>query len=90
MSANEAETPILPAHADARRRRDVLEPAAAQVPPELVAADLADEVDVRQAVAIDVGDRDAVAMVVVRRLVLLPASSTIWWPKVMPLSASGR
>ena len=37
--------------------------------PELVAADLVDEIDVEQAVAVDVGDRQAVAVVVVRRLV---------------------
>ena len=43
--------------------------AAAEVPPQLIAADLADEVDVEQAVAVDVRDRDAVAVVVVRRLV---------------------
>ena len=59
----------LPGDRHAGRRGDVLELAAAQIPPELVAADLADEVDVGQAVAVDVGDRDAVAVIVVRRLV---------------------
>ena len=59
-------------HADAGRCRDVLEPAAAEIPPELVAADLVDEVDVESAVAVDVGDRDAVAVIVVRGLVGLP------------------
>ena len=56
-------------HRDAGRRRDVLKLAAAGVLPQLVAADLVDEVDVGQAVAVDVRDRDAVAVVVVRRLV---------------------
>ena len=37
----------------------------------MVAADLVDEVDVGEAVAIDVGDRQAVAVIVVRRLVRL-------------------
>ena len=54
---------------DARRRGDVLELAAAEVLPELVAADLVHEVDVEAAVAIDVGDREPVAVVVVHRLV---------------------
>ena len=42
---------------------------AAGVSPELVAADLIDEVDVRQPVSVDVRDRQAVAVIVVRRLV---------------------
>ena len=49
MSANEAVTPIWSASADAGRARDVLELAAAEVLPELVAADLVDEVDVETA-----------------------------------------
>ncbi len=71
MSANEAETPTLSGDRHAGRRGDVLEPAAAGVLPELVAANLVDEVDVGQAVAVDVRDRHAVAMIVVRRLVRL-------------------
>ena len=42
-----------------------------EVLPELVAAELVDEVDVGQAVAVHVRDRDAVAVVVVDRLVVL-------------------
>ena len=55
---------------DARLFRDRREPAAAGVLPELVAADLVDEVDVGQAVAVDVGDREARAVVVVHGLVV--------------------
>ena len=69
MSANDAVTLDLVRHRHAGRRRDVLEPAAAGVPPELVAADLVDEIDVGEAVAVDVGDGQAVAVIVVRRLV---------------------
>ena len=54
---------------DAGVLRDVRKPAAAEILPELVAADLIGEVDVRQAVAVHVGDGDAVAVVVVHRLV---------------------
>ncbi len=53
----------------AGRRGDVLESAAAKVPGELVAADLVDEVHVEPPIAVDVGDRHAGAVVVVRRLV---------------------
>ena len=53
----------------AGRRGDVLEAAAAEIPPQLVAAHLADEVDVGAAVAVDVGNRDPGAVIVVRRLV---------------------
>ncbi len=56
----------------ARFLRDVPEPAVAEVLPELVAADLVDEVDVREAVPIHVGRRDPVAVVVVDGLVGLP------------------
>ena len=56
-------------HRHAGRGGDVLELAAAGVLPELIAADLVDEVDVGEAVAVDVGDREAVAVIVVRRLV---------------------
>ena len=55
----------------ARLGSDVLESAAAGIPPELVAADLVDEVDVRQPISIDIRYRQAVAMVVVRGLVRL-------------------
>ena len=58
-------------HRDTGRGGDVLEPAAADILPELVAAHLVDEVDVGEAVAIDVRNRQAVAMIVVRRLVRL-------------------
>ena len=71
MSANDAETPTLSGDRHAGRGRDVLELAAAGILPELVAADLVDEVDVGEAVAIDVRDREAVAVIVVRRLVRL-------------------
>ena len=62
-------------HADLARNRhaggsrDVLELSATDVLPELVAADLVDEVDVSQAVPIDIGDGEAVAVIVVSRLV---------------------
>ena len=49
--------------------RDVLEPAAAEVSPELVAAHLVDEVDVQPAVRVDVGHRQTVAVIVVNRFV---------------------
>ena len=54
---------------DAGGRGDVLELAAADVLPQLVAADLVRKVDVQEAVAVDVGDREAVAVVVVHGLV---------------------
>ena len=70
MSANEAETPTVPATAT---------PAAAVMSSKLAAAErcfqswfaaeLVDEVDVGQPVAVHVGDRQAVAVVVVHRLV---------------------
>ena len=72
MSANEADDADPAGHRDAGLRGDVLELAAAEVLPELVAADLVDEVDVGQAVAVDVRHRDAVAVIVVDRLVVLP------------------
>ena len=56
-------------HAHAGRGRDVLEPAAAEIPPELVPADLVHEIDVGASVAVDVRHREAVAVVVVHRLV---------------------
>ena len=56
---------------DARLLRDVPEPASAQILPQLVAADLVDEVDVVQTVAVDVRHGDAVAVIVVDRLVVL-------------------
>ncbi len=52
--------------------RDVLEPAAAEVAPELAAADLIDEVDVESSVTIHVGNRHAGAVVVVHGLVRAP------------------
>ena len=52
-------------------RRDVLKLAAAEIFPEFVAADLVDEIDVGQAVTVDVGDRETVAVVVVHGLVCL-------------------
>ena len=57
---------------DAGRCRDVLEPAAAGVPPELIASDLVDEVEIGASIAVDVGDRQAVAVIVVSGLVGLP------------------
>ena len=69
MSANEADTPTLPGDTDTRGAGDVLELAAAEISPELIAADLADEVDVGAAVTIDIGNRDPVAVVVVRGFV---------------------
>ena len=65
-------------HADAaldghaRRLGDVAKFPVAEILPELVAAELADEVDVGEAVSVDVGDDDSVAMVVVIGLVELP------------------
>src|SRR5712692_4976838 len=56
---------------DAGLLGDVRELAVAEVPPELVAAELVDEVNVEQAVAVDIGHRDAVSVVVVVRLVVL-------------------
>ena len=61
-----------PCDRHAGRRRDVFEAPAAEVPPQLIAARLADEIEVQQAVAVYVRDGDAVAMVVVRRLVGTP------------------
>ena len=69
MSANDAVTPMRSAQRDARFLRDVPELAAAEVLPELVAAELVHEVDVVEAVAVDVRDGDAVSVVVVHRLV---------------------
>jgi hypothetical protein len=51
---------------DAGLFRDVGEPSAAEILPELVAADLVDEVDVVEAVAVHVGNGEAGAVVVVR------------------------
>ena len=56
-------------HRHAGRGGDVLERAPAEVSPELIAADLRHEIDVEQAVTIDVGDGEAVTVIVVRRLV---------------------
>ena len=67
------------AGANTARRRDsggpsdVLEPAASQVAVERVVTGLVDEVDVEPAVAVNVGDRHAAAMVVVCGLVILSA-----------------
>ena len=61
-----------PASATPASVGDVPEPPAAEVLPELVAAHLIDEVDVVQAVAVDVSDGDPVAVIVVDRLVMLP------------------
>ena len=58
-------------HRHSGRGRDVLELAAAGILPEAVGSDLVDEVDVLSAVAVDIGNRQAVAVVVVRRLVRL-------------------
>src|ERR1051325_10898620 len=59
-------------HADAGVGRDVPEASPAQILPELVPADLVDEVDVVETVAVDVGDREAGAVIVVDRLVVAP------------------
>jgi len=56
---------------DAGGLRDVLEPAAAEIPPQLIAADLTREIHVEEAVAVDVRDRDAVPVIVVDGLVRL-------------------
>src|SRR4051812_46939217 len=56
---------------DTRFRGDVLELSAAQISPQLVAADLIHEVHVVQPVAVNVGDNNAVAVIVVHRLVVL-------------------
>ena len=69
MSAKPRRHADLVGDADTGRCGDVLEPAAAGVPPELIAADLVDEIDVGSSVAVDVGDRQAVAVIVVSRLV---------------------
>ena len=53
----------------AGRGCDVLEAPAAEIPPQLVAAHLADEVDVGAAVAVDVSNRHPRPVIVVRRLV---------------------
>ncbi len=64
-------------HADLARHRDsglsgdVLKPAAPEILPELIAADLADEVNVEESIPVDVRYRDAVSVVVVSRLVRL-------------------
>ena len=54
---------------DAGGCRDVLESTATDVLPKLVAANLADKVDVRQTISIDIRDRHAIAMIVVSRFV---------------------
>ena len=72
MSANEAETLTLPATATPADAVMSSKLAAAEILPELVATDLADEVDVEEAVAVDVGHRDPGPVIVVRRLVGLP------------------
>ncbi len=59
----------LACHRDAGGCRDVLESTAADVLPKLVAANLADKVDVRQTISIDIRDRHAIAMIVVSRFV---------------------
>ena len=56
-------------HGQPRTFRPVLEAAIPEVAPELVAAQLGGEVDVGQAVAVDIGHRDAVAVIVVHGLV---------------------
>ena len=72
MSANDGGDADPVGEPDARLRRDVPEPAAAEVLPELAAADLVDEIEVDQAVAVDIGRGDAVAVIVVDRLVVQP------------------
>src|SRR5690349_23243727 len=57
---------------DARFGGDVPELAAAEIFPELVSANLVHEIDVFEAVAIDVGDGNAGAVVVVHWLVISP------------------
>src|SRR5262245_34091848 len=55
---------------DTRRRRDLLEAAATNVAPELVATDLIGEKDIVSTITIHISNGDAVAVVVVVRLVL--------------------
>ena len=61
----------LAVHRNACRSRDVLKLAAAEISDELIAADLAQKVDVGQAVTVDVCDRESIAVVVMRRFVRL-------------------
>ena len=71
MSANDAATLIRSASPTPASLVMFLKRAAAEVLPQLVAADLVDEVDVVQPVAVDVRDGDAVTVIVVDRLVML-------------------
>src|SRR5579863_9656271 len=50
--------------------RDVPELAATEILPEFVAANLIQKVDVVESIAIDIGNRDAISVVVVGRLVV--------------------
>src|SRR5881296_2764349 len=56
----------------ARACGDVLKPAPSNILPKLIAAELAYKVNVQQAIAIDVRDRDARAVVVVDRFIVVP------------------
>jgi hypothetical protein len=56
---------------DPCRCRYVFKFSAAEVSPQLIAADLTDEINVREPVAVDIGNSEAVAMIVVSRLVRL-------------------
>jgi hypothetical protein len=69
MSAERRRHADLAGDGHAGHRRDVLEAAAAEIPPELIAAHLADEVDVGTAVTVDIRDGDPGAVIVMGRLV---------------------
>src|SRR5215831_10141854 len=64
----DADTPL---NGDAGFRGDVSKPPAAEILPELVPTDLIHEVDVVEPVAIDVGNGDPVAVVIVNSFVVL-------------------
>ena len=72
MSANDAGRADPLGERDAGGCRDVRKLPAAEILPELVAADLVGEVQVRPGVAVHVGHRHAVAVVVVHGLVEQP------------------
>ena len=74
--------------ADARFRGDVPEPAAAGVLVKPAAADLVDEIEIDQAVAVHVGRGEAGSVVVVDRLVVDRGVFHDGWTKVIPLSAT--
>ena len=69
MSANDAVDADAIGQRDAGLLRDVPELAAAEILPELAAGELVDEIDVFEPVAVHIGHRDAVAVVVVHGLV---------------------